>query len=196
MLTAAGRRAAAEPPAVAPVLFRKGDALDLGEPDGSFQAVRSERVLQWIPTPGDALAEMVRVLAPGGAVSLIDTDWRTFAFDLPDAADAAAVVAAMLRVRGEGALVGGRLVNLCRRAGLVDLRTTGAVQIWTEWDPDTEPGPQGLFPVREVIPQVAEAGGLDPAVADRAVAALVDAGRQGRFFASLTLVAVCGRRPA
>jgi SAM-dependent methyltransferase len=193
MLAAAGRRLLADPPEV-PVTFRRGDALDLDEPDGSFSAVRSERVVQWLPEAADGVAEMVRVLAPGGSLSLIDTDWRTFAFDLDGSPDAAAVNAAMLRVRGVGALAGGRLLNLCRAAGLVDLRCTGAVQVWTEWDPDTEPGPVGLFPVREVIPHVAQAGGLDPAVAERALETLIECGRQGRFFASLTLFAVCGRR--
>ena len=66
-----------------PVLFRHGDAFDLGEPDASFTAVRSERVLQWLDDPERAVREMGRVLAPGGRLSLIDTDWRTLAHDAP-----------------------------------------------------------------------------------------------------------------
>ena len=61
------------------VRFSVGDACSLDEPDASFDAARSERTLQWLADPAAAVAEMVRVVRPGGRVSLIDTDWSTFA---------------------------------------------------------------------------------------------------------------------
>src|SRR6185503_17693906 len=109
--------------------------------------------------------------------SLIDTDWRTFTADLPAGAGAEVVSAAMLQVRGDGALAGGRLLNLCRDAGLHDLRSTGAVHIWTSWDPDREAGPAGLFPLRDIVPQLAALGALDAEVGHRFVDAMVDAAR-------------------
>lgn len=60
------------------VRFTVGDACSLAEPDDSFDVVRSERTLQWLADPAAAVAEMARVLRPGGRVSLIDTDWSTF----------------------------------------------------------------------------------------------------------------------
>jgi ubiquinone/menaquinone biosynthesis C-methylase UbiE len=190
--TARQRAAQAGGPAVR---FRTGDAHHHDEPDGSFAGVRCERVLQWLPDPAAAIAEMVRVLSPRGRLSLIDTDWRTFAVDVPATAEAAAVTAAMLRMRGDGALAGGRLLNLCRDAGLVELDCTGAVHIWTEWDPDRAPGPAGLFPLRETLAQLAALGLLDAEVTDRFVDTMVEAGRAGRFCATLSLVAVSGRKP-
>ena len=58
--------------------FVVGDACALDEPDDSFDVVRSERTLQWLTSPEVAVAEMARVLRPGGLVSLVDTDWSTF----------------------------------------------------------------------------------------------------------------------
>jgi ubiquinone/menaquinone biosynthesis C-methylase UbiE len=42
------------------------DAKGLPNPDGSFAAVISNSIVHHIPEPRDVLAEMVRVLAPGG----------------------------------------------------------------------------------------------------------------------------------
>ena len=64
--------------------FTVGDACSLDEPDDSFDAARSERTLQWLADPAAAVAEMVRVVRPGGRVSLIDTDGLTFTIDVGD----------------------------------------------------------------------------------------------------------------
>ncbi len=51
------------------VRFTVGDARSLDEPDDSFDAARAERTLQWLADPAAAVAEMVRVVRPGGRVS-------------------------------------------------------------------------------------------------------------------------------
>jgi SAM-dependent methyltransferase len=191
MLEVARRRAA---DAGAAVTFRTADALSLDEPAASFDAVRSERVLQWVPDVAQAIREMVRVLRPGGRLSLTDSDWRTFAVDLDDVEAVDAVMAAMTAFRGDGMRTGGQLLNLCREQGLADLECTAAAHVWTEWDPDTEPGPSGLFPIRIVVPQLVDAGLLDADLATRFVDAAVDAGRRDRICFSLTMLGVTGRR--
>ena len=50
------------------VRFKVGDALNLDEPDDSFDVVRCERTLQWLLDPMAAMAEMVRVVRPGGLI--------------------------------------------------------------------------------------------------------------------------------
>ncbi len=60
------------------------DAGAIDEPDNSFDAVRSERMLQWVPDPGRAVAEMARVVRPTGLVCLTDSDWSTLDFDVGD----------------------------------------------------------------------------------------------------------------
>ena len=127
------------------VRFAVGDARSLDEPDASFDAARSERTLQWLADPAAAVAEMVRVVRPGGRISLIDTDWSTFTIDVGDDALAALVRDGMRTERNRPSNVGGRLHDLVGRLGCGPLARTEATQTWTTWDPDESPAPGGCF---------------------------------------------------
>lgn len=54
-----------------PIEFHQAPADALPFPDGSFDAVLSQAVLQFVPEPAAALAELQRVLRPGGRLGLI-----------------------------------------------------------------------------------------------------------------------------
>lgn len=58
-----------------------GDVTDLELPDASFDRVRTERLMQHLAAPDAAVAELVRVLRPGGLVCLVDTDWESVLLD-------------------------------------------------------------------------------------------------------------------
>ncbi len=193
MLAVARERASADGVAAT---FRVGDAMHLDEVDGTFDACRSERMLQWVPDVDAAVAEMARVLRPGGRLCVTDTDWRTFALDLDDVALSADLSAALIAMRGAPALAGGRLLNACREAGLVDLEITGAVHIWDAWDPDRDPAPSGFFPLDAVVRDMAAAGHLAADRAEELTAAVYDGARRGRFCMHVTMLSVFGRRPA
>ena len=173
--------------------FRVADSLALDEPSGSFDACRSERMLQWVPDVEQAIREMVRVLRPGGRLSLIDSDWRTLAADLPDLEALDAFTAAMKAFRGASAAAGGRMLNLCRDQGLRDLECVAATHVWTAWDPDVEPGPAGLLPIHTAVPQLVDLGLLDADLSRRFIDNIVEAGRHDRFCVSLTMLSVTGR---
>jgi SAM-dependent methyltransferase len=192
MLAVARERAAAEG---VNATFRTGDALAIDEPDASYDACRAERVLQWVPEPGAAVREMVRVLRPDGRLCLHDTDWRTFTADVPDRELGARFADAIVTYKGVGADTGARLVDLGRRAGLQDLEHTDAVHVWSVWDPDTEAGPPGLFPVADILGVVTRSGALDAREAMRVRAHLEDAARAGRMTLSVRMTAVCARKP-
>src|SRR5829696_735875 len=115
------------------VRFTLGDACALDEPDASFDAARSERTLQWVADPAAAVAEMVRVLRPGGRLSLIDTDWSTFRIDVGDDALAALVSDAMRTERARPSNVGRRLHDLVATAACEPLARAEATQTWTDW---------------------------------------------------------------
>lgn len=66
-----------------PVSFEVGDAQALRFPDGTFDAVRTERMLMHLSDPEKALREMARVLRPGGRMSVQDFDWETQYCDSP-----------------------------------------------------------------------------------------------------------------
>ncbi|GAA1399141.1 hypothetical protein GCM10009613_54260 [Pseudonocardia kongjuensis] len=46
-------------------------------PDGPFDAVACLQVLEFLPDPGPAPAELHRVLRPGGRLLVLDTDWTS-----------------------------------------------------------------------------------------------------------------------
>ena len=55
--------------------FRTGDAQSLPVPDGSFDAVVSGLALNFVPDPGRAATEFVRVVRPGGVVAAYVWDY-------------------------------------------------------------------------------------------------------------------------
>jgi ubiquinone/menaquinone biosynthesis C-methylase UbiE len=71
-------------PDSAPVEFVLGEAGDLPFDDGTFDVARSERVVQHVPDPAAAVAEMLRVVKPGGQVLVTDPDHGMWAPDLDD----------------------------------------------------------------------------------------------------------------
>ena len=61
--------------------FICADATRLPFSDSTFDAVRSERMLQHLPDPASAVTEMTRVTRPGGRLVLIDTDWESLTIE-------------------------------------------------------------------------------------------------------------------
>ncbi len=54
------------------IRFARGDAKSLPFPDGRFEAVVSNTIVHHIPDPAPALAEMARLVAPGGTLMIRD----------------------------------------------------------------------------------------------------------------------------
>ncbi|MBV8406835.1 MAG: methyltransferase domain-containing protein [Alphaproteobacteria bacterium] len=75
-----------------PLAFSTGDAQALAFADGSFDAARTERVLQHLDDPARAVREMVRVVRPGGRIVALEPDWDTVMVAGADLAATRAVV--------------------------------------------------------------------------------------------------------
>ena len=177
------------------VRFTVGDACAIDEPDDSFDAARSERTLQWLADPAAAVAEMVRVVRPGGRVSLIDTDWSTFTIHVGDDALAALVRDGMRTERNRPSNVGRRLHDLVGAAGCVPLARTEATQTWTTWDPDESPAPPGCFSMESLADDLVATDRLATADRRRFVSTIHDAARRGQFSMSLTMLGVVAVTP-
>jgi arsenite methyltransferase len=60
-----------------PVSFKLGDATVLEFGDATFDAAVCTQVYEYVPDLDTALAELRRVLKPGGRAVVLDTDWDT-----------------------------------------------------------------------------------------------------------------------
>jgi SAM-dependent methyltransferase len=80
-------------PLARPVTFQKGDAMALPFPDDSFDAAVMALVIFFVPEPVRGVAEMARVVKPGGIVS-------AYAWDVPGGGLPAAPIHAEMRAIG------------------------------------------------------------------------------------------------
>lgn len=80
MITMAKTRLAALPQAEC----IEGDATALGFADASFDAAVSTQVYEYVADMPKALAELHRVLRPGGRALILDTDWRSIVWHSSD----------------------------------------------------------------------------------------------------------------
>jgi SAM-dependent methyltransferase len=167
-----------------------GDAVHLPFAAAIFDACRVERTLQHVSDPGAALAEMARVVRPGGLVLAIEPDWGTFVVD-SDLQDVTRRLADFWCDNFRCGWIGRRLPRLLSDSGLAGI--------------EIAPRPLFLHTL-----DAAEAVFALFASADRAVAAgklSTDAARafkaeqrrrdeSGQFLAVLTFFMVSGRKPS
>lgn len=102
------------------------DAHDLPFDDASFAGAWADRTFQHLADPKQALAELVRVVEPGGRIVVADPDYDTQVVDV----DNQEVARRVLRFRADHALRNGtlahRLGGLFVRAGLQDVTVEAA----------------------------------------------------------------------
>lgn len=178
------------------IRFAVGDARALDEPDDSFDVVRSERTLQWLTSPAAAVAEMARVVRPGGLVSLLDTDWSTFEIDVGDDDLATRIREAMRIERGRPSNIGRRLADLVQDLGCELVALTTATQNWNAWDPDESPAPEGCFSISSLADDLVDTGQLEVGDREWLVSTIHAAARRGRFSMALTMFAVVAAAPS
>lgn len=187
MLEVARQRSSDAPCAVR---FLVGDARSLEQADDSFDVIRSERTLQWVPDPEIVVSGFARVLRPRGRLSLIDTDWSSLRLEVGDP-EITKVVRDGLRVeRNRPSNVGRRLAELAESAGLEVTKQTAETQIWTRWDPDESPAPDGCFSMTTLAEDLVKAGQLESGAVRRFVETIHEAARSQRFAMSLTMHAM------
>lgn len=108
--------------------FETGDAQRLAFPNGAFDCTMAMLVLNFVPDPGAAVAEMRRVTRPGGCVAACVWDYGGEMSMLRSFWDAAVRVDPSAAPRHEGRMPlcrRGELEALWRATGLEDVREDG-----------------------------------------------------------------------
>ena len=112
------------------VELRRGDVMDLPFEDGSFDVVHAHQVLQHLPDPVGALAQMRRLTRPGGMVAVRDAVYSAMTW-FPEPAGMEqwrSVYMATARANGGEPDAGSRLLSWARAAGFTDV--TASASTW------------------------------------------------------------------
>jgi SAM-dependent methyltransferase len=106
------------------VILIQGDARDTGLPPAGFDLAHARLLLVNVPEPEEVVAEMVRIVRPGGWIALEEVDWITWMCEPhhPSWTRLLEVNAAIWRGRGMDVNIGRRLPPMLQRAGLTDIR--------------------------------------------------------------------------
>ena len=162
--------------------LHEGDAMSLPIEDGSFDAVLSVQVLEYVADPSAALAEMHRALAPGGRVVVWDIDWATVSLHSADPARMERVLRAWDEHLAHPSLprtLGPRL----RSVGFEDIRSQAHAFATTAFDPETYYGPAILPGIRGFV---AGRNGITDEVARAWLAEQRQLGQRGEFYFTST----------
>ncbi len=103
-----------------PLTFETGDALALDFANNTFDHCRMERVLMFLADASQAIAEMVRVVRPGGHIALFEFDLDAFMINGGDKVLTRRIVHLLADSMPIGQL-GRCLPYLLREAGLVEV---------------------------------------------------------------------------
>ena len=130
MVAAAARRLSDLPQAH----VLQGDAGRLDFADGAFDAAVSTQVYEYVPDMPQALAELYRVLRPGGRALILDTDWRSIVWNSSDTARMDRVLACWDAHLADPHLPA-RLGPLLRQAGFEVRRVESVTMLSPRWQP-------------------------------------------------------------
>ena len=177
------------------VEFHEADALSLPVADARVDGALCVQVLEYVADSQAALAEMHRVLRPGGRVAVWDIDWATLSLSARDPARTAAVLHAWdehLVHRSLPRMLAAQL----RSAGFEGVRMEAHAFATIEFDPET----YGAALVPFIGAFVAGRNGITEEDAQAWVAEQRELGERGEFYFATTQYCFTatkpGRRPA
>jgi arsenite methyltransferase len=156
-----------------------GEATSLPLIDSSFDMVTSTQVFEYVADIGAALAEARRVLAPGGRIAILDTDWDSVVWHCEDRERALRIYAAWEEHVADAHLPQTLTFHL-HRSGFVDVQCTVIPII----NLDLTPGTFGFSMRRNVHAFVPGRRGITQAEADAWLEDLETQARQGQYFFS------------
>lgn len=169
-----------------PVTFQQADIHALPFADGSFDRTRIDRVLHFLPNPGPALREAVRVTAPGGRVVVTEPDWNRLAVSGGDPGLTAYLLEAGAD-RTQGAQIGSVLPRRLVEAGLQSIESHDSVLELSDYSTAA-----ALFGLEGIAARAVQSGLVSPRDTVRWLRSLQYASADGRFRCSLGGVIATG----
>lgn len=175
--------------AVLPVGFVQGDIRELPFCDQSFSRCRVDRTLQHVFEPEAAIAELIRVLKPGGLLLAYDNDWETFS--IRSRCNETNRTLESLWIHSFASPAIGRHLHKSFAAAGID-------------HPDVYPGTSiiddfstadNIYNLTQTMEKAVSKGIITPEAAISWMNDLLDLQAQGAFFVKLDAFTVLGRKP-
>ena len=132
--------------------------------------------------------ELVRVARTGGRIVVHEPDVETLVVDSPDPTLTRQLVTLFCDSHRSGR-VGRHLLALARSAGIADIAIEPDTWVWTDFATANR-----MLWLERTATQAVEAGLVREAEAAAWIAALREAGKTGRFFASVTFFTLSGSK--
>jgi SAM-dependent methyltransferase len=169
--------------------FREAQATSLPVESGSFDRALCVQVLEYVADVPAALAEIHRVLRPGGRAVVWDVDWSTLSWHSRDPDRMAQVLLAWDEHLAHPALPR-TLAAALRAAGFADVRAEPHVFATTELDPET----YGGMAVPMVESYVAGRDDAYAVMAKEWATEQRELGARGEYFFAITQFCFTGER--
>ena len=176
-LLSAARRHCAHRPWVE---FRQADATAVPFPDRAFDAAISTQVLEYVRDVDAALAEIHRVLRPGGRVVIVDTDWDSIVWDSPNRERMSRILAAWEQHAADVHLPR----TLARRLSQAGFRTQ-LQRVVPLFNPSYDPNTYSNRIIDLIVPFVSGRNGITRDEAEGWANELRQSGKHGSYFFSL-----------
>jgi arsenite methyltransferase len=186
MLAAAARRCEG----LGDASFHEGSAISLPFDDRAFDRALCVQVLEHVPDVPGALAELHRVLRPGGRALVWDVDWSTLSWHSAEPARMQRVLRAWDLHLAHPALPR-TLAAALRAAGFTEVRAEGHAFVTTEPDVETFGGTA----LQRVEQYLAGRDDIDGAEAAAWAEEQHDLGARGEYFFAITQFCFTAIRP-
>lgn len=188
-MLALGQRRCANVSGTGWLSFVKADATALPFPDGAFDAAVSIQVYEYVADLPNALAELYRVLRPGGRPLVLDTDWDSIVWHADDPERMGQLLDAW-RARFADPHLPRTLGHQLRAAGFQVSHPEALVLLNPEYDANTYSVANGEIMADYAVTR----GSLTRDQADAWTEDLRQLGRDGRYFFSLNRYLFLARR--
>jgi len=162
------------------VQFRNADAAQLPFADHGFDAVISTQVLEYVRDVPAALAEIYRVVRPGGRVAIVDTDWDSIVWHSSNRDRMNRILAAWERHAVDSYLPR-TLANSLHRAGF----RVESCQVMPLFNPTYDQNSFSNRIMDLIVPFVMERSGIARDEAEAWASDLRRSGERGEYFFSL-----------
>jgi ubiquinone/menaquinone biosynthesis C-methylase UbiE len=185
MITEARRRSDAGTPNIS---FRVGSVQELPFANGSFDRVIATQLLLHVPYPWRALAEMCRVLAPSGLISITEIDWGTLVVECTDRELSRRFTELACNELRNGLIVR-ELPWRLRDLGFQQIRINPEIEVAQDLDAFHR------WFIEPSMSHFTRIGAFSGAEADSFLGDLEERAREGRYFCSRSYYSVIASRP-